>query len=120
MIKRRNWNTSSLKSRHQEEDLKLERIEFGNEYREVLDKLLQPKLPNNRELWSEPSYVYAQKAMKSRVMKKMDILKNSNNLRHIRRGTKTTLIRDMLWIIKEKAQRKFSVLEVDTRLGIKA
>lgn len=50
MIKRRNWNTSSTKSRHQEENLNLDKVEFGDEYREVLDKLLQPKLPNNREL----------------------------------------------------------------------
>lgn len=96
MLKRRNWNTSSVKSRYPEQELNLDKVDFGDEYREVLDKLLQPKLPNNRELCSEPSYVYAQKAMKNRILKKMDILKNPNNLRHLRRGTKTTLIRDML------------------------
>ena len=79
---------------------------------------MRPKLPDNRELRGDPSYEYAQKARKLRVVKKIDLLKNSHMLHNLRRKTTINQIRDMLCIRDEKQKRKFSVLEVDKRLGI--
>ena len=120
MLKRRNWNTSSKRGKLNEDSpLNLDKDAFGEEYRWVLDKLLEPKLPDNRELQADPSYEYAQKAMKIRVAKKVDLLKNTGFWKFLQRKTHISHIRNMLWIMKHRATRKFSLLEVDHKLGIK-
>mmetsp|Transcript_34938 Transcript_34938/g.34614 ORF Transcript_34938/g.34614 Transcript_34938/m.34614 type:complete len:292 (+) Transcript_34938:21-896(+) len=49
--KRKNWNTSSRKENDNDDSpLDLGKKDFGQEYRAVLDKLLEPKLPNDKEL----------------------------------------------------------------------
>mmetsp|Transcript_41339 Transcript_41339/g.47658 ORF Transcript_41339/g.47658 Transcript_41339/m.47658 type:complete len:108 (-) Transcript_41339:67-390(-) len=89
--------TPLLRNKISDEDLELDlrKQEFGTEYREVLDKLLKPKLPDNRELRGRPSYEYAQKAMKAKG-DRAKYFRTPSQIKHLRRGTKTTLIRDMI------------------------
>lgn len=47
---RRNWNTSARKNADDDSPLDLSKRQFGIEYRNVLDKFLEPKLPDNRKL----------------------------------------------------------------------
>ena len=116
MVKRRNWHTSSKRERQKDDSpLNLKKNHFGEEYRKVLDRLLEPKLPDNRELQGDPSYEYAQKAMKLRNVKKIDFLKNNKFIRFLQRKTMLTQIRDMMCIMDEKSKKKFSFLEVDYR-----
>ncbi|CAI2368268.1 unnamed protein product [Moneuplotes crassus] len=119
LLRRKHWNTSSKKGKRSDSPLDLSKKEFGQEYRAVLDKLLEPKLPNNRELKCDPSYEYAQRAMKLRIMKKVDLIKNKGFLRLMRRKTTLADIRMILSIMNSKGKRKFSMLEVDYNLGIK-
>lgn len=114
MEKRRNWTTSSAKRvNNEDEKLDLKKSKFGPEYRQVLNKLMEPKLPDNSVFKGDPSYEYAQKAQKLMIVRKMDIIKNSFPLRHLRRKTTLNRIRDMLCIMGEHEKHKFSVLEVD-------
>ena len=117
--RRRNWNTSARNHSGDDSPLDLSKKEFGVEYRSVLDKLLKPKLPDNRELKGDPKYEYAQKANKLRFNKKVDLIKNSEFLKYLQRKTYTTFIRNMMCIMKERKKKKFSVLEMDTKLGMK-
>jgi hypothetical protein len=97
LAKRRDWNTSSAKCATEEDtQLDLSKKEFGPEYRRVLDKLLEPKLPDNRALKADPAYEYAQKAHKLRIVKKVDLLKNKDYLKYLQRKTKSSFIRNML------------------------
>jgi len=93
---RRNWNTSAHKKGDDDSPLDLNKQVFGHEYRKVLDKLVEPKLPDNREMRFDPAYEYAQKANKLRYIKKVDLLKNKEFLKYLQRQTRTTYIRNML------------------------
>lgn len=113
MIKRRNWSTSA---RHQDVDspLNLSKQNFGQEYLEVLDKLTQPKLPDNREMKGDPAYEYAQKAQKKRRLKKSVVTRDL--IKCVQRKTKATYIRNLITVMQEHKRKKFSLLEVDMNL----
>lgn len=119
LMKRRNWNTSARRKNDDDSPIDLKKSEFGDEYRKVLDKLLEPKLPDNREFEGDPAYEYAKKAKKLRIVRKVDLIKNTGFNKFLQRTNKTSFIRNMICISNERAHRRFSILEADYKLGIK-